>query len=89
MKNHIARALLIWAGLLASYPAIAQNTDTVLVPLPALDDFTKGEDGWAVGLGLGIEYETTYEGSDEFGFEIQPAGAVQWRSGDNIFYFAG
>ncbi|MDP5215250.1 hypothetical protein ORJ66_19515 [Pseudoalteromonas tunicata] len=21
--------------------------------------------------------------------EIQPAGAVQWRSNDNIFYFAG
>ena len=89
MKNHIARALLICTGLLASYPAIAQNTDTALVPLPSLDDFTKGEDGWAVGLGLGVEYETAYEGSDEFGLEIQPAGAVQWRSDDNIFYFAG
>ena len=36
-----------------------------------------------------MEYETAYEGSDEFEFEPQPAGAVQWRSGDNIFYFAG
>ncbi|RUO17941.1 MipA/OmpV family protein, partial [Aliidiomarina iranensis] len=35
------------------------------------------------------EYESAYEGSDEFGFEPQPAGAVQWRSGDDIFFFAG
>ncbi len=69
--------------------AFAQSERTALVPLPSLDDFTKGEDGWAFGLGLGVEYETAYEGSDEFGFELQPAGAVQWRSGDNIYYFAG
>lgn len=69
--------------------AVAQENNTPLVPLPSLDDFTKGDDGWAFGLGIGVEYETAYEGSDEFGLEIQPAGAVQWRSGDNIFYFAG
>ncbi|WP_376695518.1 MipA/OmpV family protein [Wenzhouxiangella sp. EGI_FJ10305] len=69
--------------------ALAQDEKTALVPLPSIDDFTKGEDGWAFGLGLGVEYESAYEGSDEFGFEVQPAGAVQWRTGDNIFYFAG
>jgi outer membrane scaffolding protein for murein synthesis (MipA/OmpV family) len=68
---------------------LAQEDNTALVPLPSLNDFTKGDDGWAFGLGFGVEYETAYEGSDEFGLEIQPAGAVQWRSGDNIFYFAG
>ncbi len=45
--------------------------------------------GWALGLGLGVEYESAYEGSDEYGFEVDPAGAVQWRSGDNIFFWAG
>ncbi|RUO65427.1 Outer membrane scaffolding protein for murein synthesis, MipA/OmpV family [Pseudidiomarina planktonica] len=69
--------------------ALAQDDNKALVPLPSVDDFTRGEDGWGFGLGLGIEYETAYEGSDEFGFEIQPAGGVQWRSGDNVFYFAG
>lgn len=69
--------------------ALAQDEKAALVPLPSLDDFTKGEDGWAFGLGLGVEYESAYEGSDEFGFEAQPAGAVQWRRGNNIFYFAG
>ncbi|ALO45092.1 MipA/OmpV family protein [Pseudohongiella spirulinae] len=73
----------------AFQPALAQEEGTALVPLPSLDDFTRGEDGWAFGLGLGVEYETAYEGSDEFGFEAQPAGAIQWRRGDNIFYFAG
>lgn len=72
-----------------SQTALAQEERTAMVPLPSQDDFTRGEDGWAFGLGLGIEYETAYEGSDEFGFELQPAGAVQWRRGDNIFYFAG
>ena len=69
--------------------ALAQNEKTAMVPLPSVDDFTRGQDGWAFGLGLGIEYETAYEGSDEFGVELQPAGAVQWRSGNNIFYWAG
>ncbi|NBB93568.1 MAG: MipA/OmpV family protein [Gammaproteobacteria bacterium] len=69
--------------------ALAQEERTALVPLPSIDDFTQGEDGWAFGLGLGVEYESAYEGSDEFGFEVQPAGAVQWRRGDDIFYFAG
>ncbi|WP_246065589.1 MipA/OmpV family protein [Hydrocarboniclastica marina] len=59
------------------------------MPLPSVDDFTRGEDGWGVGLGLGIEYESAYEGSDEFELEANPAGAVQWRDGDNIYYWAG
>ena len=69
--------------------AIAEDEGVALVPLPSLEDFTKGNDGWAFGLGLGIEYESAYEGSDEFGFEVDPAGAVQWRKGDNIFFWAG
>ncbi|CAB0149745.1 hypothetical protein PSI9734_00326 [Pseudidiomarina piscicola] len=70
-------------------PALAQEEKTALVPLPSVDDFSRGDDGWSFGLGLGIEYETAYEGSDEFGVEVQPAGAVQWRNGDDVFYFAG
>lgn len=69
--------------------AMAQTDNTALVPLASVDDFTKGNDGFSVGLGLGVEYETAYEGSDEFGFEASPAGAVQWRRGDDIVYFAG
>ena len=69
--------------------AIAQDRKAALVPLPSVDDFTRGEDGWAFGLGLGVEYEAAYEGSDEYDFEVDPAGAIQWRSGDNIFYWAG
>jgi outer membrane scaffolding protein for murein synthesis (MipA/OmpV family) len=89
MKKIIVFVLLSCVYGLTFQSAIAQDENTALVPLPSLDDFTKGADGWAFGLGLGVEYETAYEGSDEFGLEIQPAGAVQWRSGENIFYFAG
>jgi outer membrane protein len=69
--------------------ALAQGGNAALVPLPSVDDFTRGEDGWGFGLGLGVEYESAYEGSDEFGFEVEPAGAVQYRRGNDVFYWAG
>lgn len=89
MKKIIYLAVLLLIQTTFNNAVMAQENNPVLVPLPSVDDFTEGEDGWALGLGLGIEYESAYEGSDEFGFEAQPAGAVQWRSGDNIYYFAG
>ena len=89
MRNVIALLLtLLMQGLLLQ-TAIAQDAKSALVPLPSVDDFTNGKDGWAFGLGLGVEYESAYEGSDEYQFEVDPAGAVQWRSGDNIFFWAG
>jgi MipA family protein len=83
--------LLLMVSMLGSYhqAALAQDRKAALVPLPSVDDFTRGEDGWAFGLGFGVEYESAYEGSDEFGFEVEPAGAVQWRRGDDIFFWAG
>ncbi|WP_417445543.1 MipA/OmpV family protein [Kangiella sp.] len=89
MKKLSGLLLIMFIQGVFSQISFAQDEQTALVPLPSVDDFTKGNDGWAFGLGLGIEYESAYEGSDEFGFEAQPAGAVQWRSGDDIFYFAG
>ena len=68
--------------------ATATETRTPLVPLPSVVDFTNG-DGWGVGLGLGVEYETGYEGSDEFEFEVDPAGGVQWRTGEHVLFWAG
>jgi len=66
----------------------ADASRSVLVPLPSLDDFTDG-DGWGIGLGLGVEYESEYEGADDFDFELDPAGALQWRNGNHLYYFAG
>jgi MipA family protein len=80
-------AVLLQTLLLATVSA--ENKNTAVLPFPSVDDFTRGEDGFSFGLGLGVEYESAYEGSDEFGFEANPAGAVQWRRGKDIFYFAG
>lgn len=89
MKKFAGSLLMI--SMLASYhqAALAQDANATVVPLPSVDDFTRGEDGWGFGLGLGVEYETAYEGSDEFGIEVEPAGAVQWRRGNDVFYWAG
>jgi len=79
-------AVLLTASYLPG--AWAQTERDVLVPLPSLADFTDG-DGWGFGLGLGVEYETAYEGSDEFEVEPDLAGGIQYRTGDNLFFFAG
>lgn len=87
----LPNALLLAVPLVAlSYAnnVLADESRSVLVPLPSLDDFTDG-DGWGIGLGVAVEYESEYEGSDDFDFEVDPAGALQWRSGNNIYYFAG
>lgn len=89
MNKLILTLLVVFTNSLCLQSAFAQGEATALVPLPSLDDFTRGNDGWAFGLGLGVEYESAYEGADEFELEVDPAGAVQWRSGDNIFYWAG
>lgn len=89
MKKFTALLVAGFIHALFNQTALAQDQKTALVPLPSVDDFTRGKDGWSFALGLGVEYESAYEGSDEFGFEAQPAGAVQWRSSNDIFYWAG
>ncbi|MCX7050953.1 MAG: MipA/OmpV family protein [Proteobacteria bacterium] len=89
MRHLTGLLAVVLMQTLAFEAASAQDGKTALVPLPSVDDFTRGEDGFSFGLGLGVEYESAYEGSDEFGFEANPAGAVQWRRGNDIVYFAG
>ena len=65
-----------------------QAQPDALVPLPSVPDFTRGE-GWGIALGAGIEYESAYDGSDEYEVEFDPAGAIQWRSGDQMVFWEG
>lgn len=89
MNKLTALLLALLIQSVCSQTALAQQAKTALVPLPSVDDFSRGQDGWSFALGAGIEYETAYEGSDEFGLEIEPAGGLQWRNGDDVFFFAG
>jgi outer membrane protein len=59
-----------------------------LFPLPFTPDFTRGG-GWGFALGLGVEYENAYAGSDEYGVEVDPAAAIQWRTGNHLFSWEG
>lgn len=86
IKKYLACAISLF---LTTFAANAQKGSAApLVPLPSVPDFTGG-DGWGLGLGLTVEYESAYEGSDEFEFELNPAGAVQWRKGNHTFAFLG
>ena len=66
----------------------AEKDGLPLVPLPSVFDFTRGA-GWGIALGLGVEYENAYDGSDEYEFEIEPAGAVQYRIGHQLLFWEG
>lgn len=73
----------------ASSPNRATEGDTrAIVPLPSVLDFTAGG-GWGIALGIGLEYESAYDGSDEYELEFSPAGAIQWRSGRHMAFFEG
>jgi len=77
--------LLLW---IAS-PATAKEQNTLpLVPLPSVFDFSGGS-GWGAALGVGFEYENAYDGSDEYESGVEPAGAVHWRNGNNLFFWEG
>lgn len=88
MKYGTSIAILA-IGLFFAGHAIAQGENELpLVPLPSVFDFTRGG-GWGVALGVGVEYETAYDGSDEYEFAIGPAGAIQWRTGNHLFFWEG
>lgn len=88
MKKIALQVSTLLSAFTCAGAIMAAEPRAPLVPLPSIEDFTNG-DGWGIGLGLGIEYETAYEGSDEFELEVDPAGGVQWRTGDHLFFWAG
>lgn len=84
----VAGAPLATAAI-AVWPLEAQAKDEApLFPLPFTPDFTRGG-GWGFALGLGVEYENAYTGSDEYEFEVDPAVSIQWRTGNHLFSWEG
>jgi outer membrane scaffolding protein for murein synthesis (MipA/OmpV family) len=79
----LATAMIV-TGLI---PAHAED-EAPLFPMPFTPDFTRGS-GWGFALGLGIEYENAYAGSDEYEFEPDLAGAIQYRTGNHLFSWEG
>ncbi|MEM7208256.1 MAG: MipA/OmpV family protein [Pseudomonadota bacterium] len=80
-------AVFTFACLLYSLPVLAGDK-APLVPLPSMPDYTGGE-GWGVALGVGIEYEGAYEGSDNYGVELDPNVTNQYRFGNQMIYQEG
>ena len=87
MKDIVARAVLFLScGVAAVVVCISARADE-FIPLPSVADYTRGGDGLGLAIGAAVEFEPSYDGSDEFEFEFQPAGAVQWRSGDHMLFW--
>jgi len=83
-----AVALAASLGLAAAPASAAGPSRGALVPLPSVLDFTRG-DGFGVALGLGVEVEGAYDGSDETEVEVEPAGGVHYRKGNHLFFWEG
>ena len=75
-------ALLFILALAA--PAHAET----LFTMPSVPDVTDG-DGWTLALGAGVEYESEYDGSDDYGTEFEPGLVVQWRRGNHMGFLEG
>lgn len=91
------RALLTLAVALVVTPLSARAesradagtaNDPALVPLPSILDFSGGA-GFGFALGAGVEYEGAYDGADETELEVEPAGAVHYRTGDHLLFWEG
>ena len=80
--------IIVTAMIALNLTAAHAEEGAPLFPLPFTPDFTRGS-GWGIALGLGVEYETAYAGSDEYEFELDPAGAIQWRTGNHLFSWEG
>ena len=59
-----------------------------MVPSPSVPAIADGN-GWSVALGASAEYEAEYDGSDNYGLEVDPIVTVQWRRGDNMMFLEG
>lgn len=75
------------AGLTLTLLTTMASAET-LFPMPSVPDVSD-EDGWAIGLGIGFEYEAEYDGSDDYGVEAEPAVIVQYRQGNQVWFLEG
>ena len=84
----VALVLVVVGVPAGTADAQAQGDDLPLVPSPSVLDFTRGG-GWGFALGAAVEYESAYDGSDEMELELEPAGAVHWRTQNHLFFWEG
>jgi outer membrane protein len=88
-----ANKIILLAGLSVGIAntAVCQELNSrkdPLVPLPSIFDFTEGG-GWGFAIGASIDGENAYDGSDEYEIGLEPAGVVQYRHNDAIFFWEG
>lgn len=86
--THIKRLTKILLPICLLAVSTSPRADDALVPLPSIFDFTDGVD-WGIALGAAVEYGTAYDGADEYELELEPVMAVQYRQGDNLFFWQG
>ena len=67
MKKLTSLLLIFFIHGFFFHTALAQDGKTALVPLPSVDDFTRGKDGWSFGLGVGLNTNPPTKGRTSLG----------------------
>ena len=88
MKTTALSLCLMTTTVSGAFSATLSSSEDPLVPLPSVYDLTRGG-GWGLAIGLSLEYESAYDGSDEMEFEVEPAAAIQYRKGNHMFFWEG
>ena len=79
MKGLIPLTFVLFGGAANAEP---------LFPMPSVPDVTDSND-WAFAIGAEVEYGAEYDGSDEYGIEVEPGFVIQRRNGDSMWFFEG
>jgi outer membrane protein len=88
IKNLEIKLILKMLSIVFCTNSFAEINHLPLVPLPSVIDYTHGN-GWSGGVGFKAESAAVFHGSNHYEIYIKPEGAVQWRNGDNIFFWEG
>jgi len=90
MMKHLATKILLTITALTPAFVYAQTEqdNSALFNSPSIVNYTDGN-GWGAALGFKLDYLPAYKGSDHYVLEIKPEGAVQWRTGNHVFFWEG
>lgn len=77
---------ILLAGMAMTVAATASAD--ALFPSPSIPNLARS-DGWAFTVAAAAEYGSEYDGSDEYGVELEPGIGFQRRSGNAVWFLEG
>jgi outer membrane protein len=87
-KNTLKKITLGSIFLALPFSSFGQDSYTNTISLASITDHSKG-DGFVQSFGVNLDYSPAFDGSDQYGIEVQGGGALQYRKGKHLFFLEG